>query len=142
MKNLEAQTPAEGILLQSDWGMSKVYKIPCECGCSAEHTLQVEAEESSLIWARIYTKVKTNYWSEFWSKKYDIDNSFLQWLDWTAKDVVNGLATRLKLTWTIWTRGYIECEQDIAMTKQQALNYSETLKTAVDQVENFRNKQL
>jgi hypothetical protein len=102
----------------------------------------VEVDESSLIWARIYAKVKTNYWSELWSKRYDISNSFLQWLDWTVKDLVNGVAIRLKLTWTIWTRGYLECSQDIHMTQQQALNYSETLRAAVQDVENYKNQQL
>lgn len=142
MKKLEAQVPAEGILLQSDWGNSKLYKIACECGCQSEHNLQVEAEESGLIWARIYARVKTNYWGELWPKRYDIDNDLLQRLDWWVKDLVNGLATRLKLTWMIWTRGYLDCEQDIALTQQQALNYSVTLKNAVEQVELFKNKQL
>jgi hypothetical protein len=140
--DLTPQTPAEGIHLNSDWGASKTYVIGCSCGCGTEHCLDVEVDEDSLIWARIYAKVKTNYWSEFWPKRYDIRNSFLQWLDWTVKDLVNGVVIRLKLTWTVWTRGYIECSQDIHMTQQQALNYSETLRTAVQDVENFRDRQL
>lgn len=142
MKKLKAQQPAEGILLQNDWGDSKLYKISCECGCQSEHNLHIEAEESGLIWARIYTKVKTNYWREFWPKRYDYDSTLATWLDWTVKDFINGLVTRLKLTWTIWTRGYLECEQDIALTKQQALNYSETIKSAIRQVDNFNNSKL
>lgn len=140
--DLTPQKPAEGIHLNSDWGSSKTYIISCNCGCGTEHCLEVEVDESSLIWARIYAKVKTNYWSELWSKRYDISNSFLQWLDWTVKDLVNGVAIRLKLTWTIWTRGYLECSQDIHMTQQQALNYSETLRAAVQDVENYKNQQL
>jgi hypothetical protein len=142
MDKLDAQTPAQGILLQSDWGDSKLYKIVCECGCDAEHNLHIEAEESGLIWVRIYAKVKTSYWREFWPKKWDYHSHLATWLDWTIKDFINGLATRIKLTWTIWTRGYIECEQDIALTRQQALNYSETLKSAIQEVNNFQNSKL
>jgi hypothetical protein len=142
MKNLTPQAPAEGISLNSDWGVSKIYKIDCQCGCSANHNLCIEVDQDSFIWARIYAEVKTNYWSEFWPKRYDIKNNTLQWLDWTVKDLINGLVTRVKLTWTIWTRGYIKCEQDILLTRQQALNYSETLRAAVQDVENYKNQQL
>jgi hypothetical protein len=36
------------------------------------------------------------------------------------------------------TRGYIEYEGSIIMTEQQAFNYAETLKKAVEDVKNFK----
>jgi hypothetical protein len=54
------------------------------------------------------------------------------------KDILNGFVTRLKLTWTVWTKGYIKTESTIAMTEQQALNYAETLKSAIQDVKDFK----
>jgi hypothetical protein len=38
------------------------------------------------------------------------------------------------------TKGYLEQEVEIALTKQQALNYAYTLKQAIQDVEDFRDK--
>jgi len=37
------------------------------------------------------------------------------------------------------TKGYIDTESTVHLTKQQALNYAETLKSAIDDLEAFRN---
>lgn len=135
---LKPQTPAEGIMKTGDFGDSKFYKVVCGCGQS-DHNIDFEVESCDTgINVNTYLTTKTDYWSEFVKKRYDIDNSYLQELDWTVKDIINGLVTRLKLTWTIWTKGYIQCETTIAMTEQQALNYSETLKSAIQDVKNFQ----
>ena len=73
-------------------------------------------------------------------KRYDIDSIWLQEFDWAVKDIINGFVTRLKLTWTVWTKGYVQCETVITMTEQQALNYAETLKSAVKDVKEFKEK--
>jgi hypothetical protein len=38
------------------------------------------------------------------------------------------------------TKGYIEYEASIIMSQQQALNYADTLKSAVKDVETFRKQ--
>jgi hypothetical protein len=40
----------------------------------------------------------------------------------------------------VWTKGYVKCETVITMTEQQALNYAETLKSAVKDVKEFKEK--
>jgi hypothetical protein len=45
---------------------------------------------------------------------------------------------RWQKIWTLLTRGYIEYEGSIIMTQQQAINYAETLKKAVEDVETFK----
>lgn len=134
----KSQTPAEGILKSGDYGNSKFYKVACGCGQS-DHNLDfvVEAEDTGVT-VNTYATVKTDYWSQSIKKRYDIDNPYLQELDWTLKDIWNGLVTRLKLTWTVWTKGYIQCETTIAMSEQQALNYAETLKSAIQDVKDFK----
>lgn len=105
-----AQTPAEGILMYKDWGPSKMYKVTCECGCDdCSHMVDVEAEETGVV-VTTYTTQKTNFWSK----------------------------NRFQLIWTLLTKGYVEYEASLCMTKQQALNYATVLQSAVTDVEAFQ----
>jgi len=135
---MKAQTPAQGIMMTGDYGNSKFYKVVCGCG-QPDHSLdfEVEADETGIN-VNTYATVKTDYWTESIKKRYDIDNPYLQELDWAVKDIWNGLITRIKLTWTVWTKGYVKCETVIAMSEQQALNYAETLKSAIQDVKDFK----
>ena len=104
------QTPAEGIMKTNDWGDSRVYRIACNCGDeNHNHNMWVEADEHD-IQVTIYTTGKTNYWSK----------------------------TRWYHIWTLLTKGYIDTESSVHMNRQQALNYAETLKNAITDVETFR----
>lgn len=137
-----AQTPALGILKRGDWGDCKMYQIVCGCGQEYhDHNVEVEADETGVN-VNIYATVKTDYWSETIEKRYDIDNSFLQEIDWFVKDLINSTIRKIKLTWQLWTTGAITTETTISMSLQQALNYAETLKSAIIDVENFRKSKL
>ena len=105
-----AQTPAEGIMKTNDWGDSRVYRISCNCGDeNHNHNMWVEADDSDIT-VTIYTTGKTNYWSK----------------------------TRWYHIWTLLTKGYIDTESTVCFSKQQALNYAETLKNAIVDVDTFR----
>ena len=109
---MKAQTPAEGIMQTNDWGDSKVYRIACNCGDeNHNHNMWVEADEHD-IQVTIYTTGKTNFWSK----------------------------TRWYHIWTLLTKGYIDTESTVCLNKQQALNYAETLKSSITDVEEFRAK--
>jgi hypothetical protein len=69
----------------------------------------VEADDCD-IQITIYTTGKTNWWSK----------------------------TRWHHIWTLLTKGYIDTESTVHLSKQQALNYAETLKSAITDVEEFR----
>ena len=106
------QLPAEGIMKTNDWGNSQVYRIACECGDeSHNHNMWIEAEDTGIA-VTIYTTGKTNWWSK----------------------------TRWYHLWTLLTKGYIDTESVVHLTKQQALNYAETLKSAIIDVEDFRKQ--
>jgi len=108
---MTAQSPAEGILLRKDYGDAKIYNIVCECGdCDHSHEVWVEAEDYGIT-VTIYTQQKTKWWQQ----------------------------NRWKIMWTLLTRGYVERESVLIMSKQQALNYANVLNTAVKDVESFRN---
>jgi hypothetical protein len=107
-----AQQPAEGILKHNDWGDSRVYRVTCECGSSeCDHNVWVEADDTG-VEVTIYTTSRTNFWSQ----------------------------TRWYHIWTLLTKGYIDTQSTICLKKQGALNYAETLKSAIIDVEEFRKK--
>jgi hypothetical protein len=133
-----AQTPAEGIMLTSDFGDSKFYKVVCGCG-QPDHDLNFEVEAADTgINVNTYVSAKSDSWNEAVKKRYDIDSPWLQEWDWFWKDLVNGFVRRVKLTWTIWTKGYVQTESTIAMSEQQALNYADTIKSAIKDVKDFK----
>ncbi len=137
---MKTQQPAEGILKRSDFGDSKFYQVVCGCGQEYhDHNVEVEADETGVN-VNLYITVKTDYWSDLVEKRYDIDNPWLQELDWFFKDLINGLWTRLKVTWQLWTTGAVTAQSTIAMSEQQALNYAETLKLATKEVKTFRDQ--
>jgi hypothetical protein len=138
--DMKLETPAEGIMKTHDFGDSKFYKVVCSCG-QPDHEIDFEVEAAETgINVNTYVTVKTDYWTESLKKRFDIDNPYLQELDWAIKDIWNGLIIRLKLTWTIWAKGYVKVESTIAMTEQQAYNYSETLKLAIADVKDFNKR--
>lgn len=107
---MKAQKPAEGILKRSEWGDSKFYTVMCECGDeSHSHNVCVDADDHRVS-VTIYTTVKSKWWS----------------------------MARWQKMWTLLTKGYVEYEADLIMTQQQALNYAEILKSAVNDVAEFR----
>lgn len=107
---MKSQIPAEGIMKTGDWGDSKVYRIACEChDNSCNHNMWVEADDHNIV-VTIYTTGKTNWWSK----------------------------TRWYHIWTLLTKGYIDTESAVHLTKQQALNYASVLQLAISDVEEFR----
>jgi len=105
------QIPAEGIMKTNDWGDSKVYRVVCECTDSQhDHNVWVEADEHEVS-VTIYATVKSNFWSK----------------------------TRWYHIWSLLTKGYVDTESTVIMRRQQAFNYANTLLSAVDDVEKFRN---
>jgi hypothetical protein len=109
---LKSQTPAEGILIQRDYGDAKVYTVMCECGDgNHQHNVWVEAEDIGVL-ITTYTQQKSKWWK----------------------------LNRWQTIWILLTKGYIEYEATLIMTEQQALNYAEILKTAIKDVKQFKAK--
>lgn len=135
---MEAQTPAEGILKTGDFGDSKYYAVHCSCGNNDDQLdFCVEADDHGVS-VQTFVTQKTDYWTEDVKKRYDIDNQWLQEFDWFWKDIWNGFCTRLRLTRDVWIRGYVKYQSTTIMTEQQALNYAETLKSAIKDVKDFK----
>lgn len=107
---MTTQAPAEGILKRKDYGDSKSYQVVCECGDPGhDHNIWVEADDSNVT-VTIYAITKSKWWE----------------------------MNRWQKIWTLLTKGYVEYETDLIMSEQQALNYSETLKSAVQDTQVFK----
>jgi len=134
------EAPAQGVMKTGEFGDSKFYKVTCNCG-QPDHDVDfcVEADDTGVN-VTTYVTAKTDYWSDTFEKRYDIDSLWLQEFDWFWKDLINGLVRRIKWTWRIWTKGYIKTETTIAMTEQQAINYAHALTSAVEDVKIFKNE--
>lgn len=110
---IKPQVPAEGILLQSDFGYSKTYRIECECADpNHSHTLDIEADEDFGVNVEIWTTVETPIWS----------------------------ISRWKLIWQLLTKGTIKYNAALILREQQALNYVEALRSAISDVKHFKGK--
>jgi hypothetical protein len=106
------QIPAEGIMQTNDWGDSKVYRVACNCHDETHnHNVWIEADDHDII-VTVYTTGKSNFWSK----------------------------TRWYHIWTLLTKGYIDTQSTVCLKRQGALNYAETLKSAIIDVEEFRKK--
>jgi hypothetical protein len=102
------ETPAEGILKRRDWGDAQTYQVVCECqDADHDHNVWVEVD-NHCVTVTTYTTQKSKWWEQ----------------------------SRWRTVWTLLTQGYVEYEASIIMTQQQALNYAETLKTAVSDLTN------
>ena len=129
------QVPAEGILKLKDWKDAKMYKIACECTDSThDHVIWVESDNSNVTVTIYTTQQSVGWWKESLEHDYDIDNRFLSWVSRTYKDIWNSLITRIRITAEIWIRGSIKYESTICLSKQQALNYAETIKKSINDV--------
>ena len=110
---MKAQIPAEGVLLQKDYGDAKVYKVACDCGSDEHsHSVWVEASDTEVS-VTVYTRLRSKWWT----------------------------TTRWQKIWQLLTKGYIELEESIMLSDQQALNYAETLKKAIADVKQFKKPQ-
>jgi hypothetical protein len=113
MRNLKNQQPADGIMKVHDWGNTKTYKVACSCG-DDNHSHNMWVESDSLgVTVTINTQLKS------------------KWISYKT--------SKLNLIWTLLTKGYIEMEESIILSRQQAHNYANTLLRATNDVQEFAN---
>lgn len=133
----KAQKPAEGILMLKDFGDSKYYKISCDCS-NDDHTIdmsidiEVDEDFTKQIELNLYTTQTSDYWNKLvdW-KVHEIDNFWLYSIVNSLHGFINGFFHRLKLTKNIWFDGYLEYSSHHILTRQQAINFAETIKSTI-----------
>lgn len=142
MTELNAETPAEGIMKTYQNANSICYRVDCTCG-SEDDSIEfaVETDFNDIV-VSTYTTQKTDWWSDpaNKNKSYNYDNEFLFNLNYIVRGWINGLVHRLKWSWRLWVDGYIKYQSTIIMTKQQALNYAKALESAIAHLEEQQNE--
>lgn len=109
--DLKVQQPAEGILTTGDYGNSRLYKIICQCGSDDhDHDVWVEADDTGVT-VTIYATLKSQFWS----------------------------TNRWKQMWQLLTKGYLRYETNLMLNEQSAINYAETILSAVEDVKTFKS---
>lgn len=136
---MKYEKPAEGIMKVYESDTTKIYSIPCSCMNDVHSILmEVESDEFGEIMVHFYSTQSTpcGRWEKLadWDT-YKIDNPILYFFANSTKEFINGLSHRLKITKEVWFTGQIKSESVTILTKQQALNFAETLKVAIKDFE-------
>ena len=140
---MKPQEPAEGISQQFSTPDFKCYRVDCSCGNPDDSIdFVVEVDDWQDIVVSHCTTQQTKWWEDNFDKRaaYNIKNEMLYNFVYYAKSFLNSLYHRMKVTWTVWTRGKVEYSSTVILTKQQALNYSEALRNAIIEVERNAEK--
>ncbi len=103
---IEPECPAEGVLKKSGFDDQRRFMVACQCETpKCHHEVNVEISNHREVYVTIYSTLRTKWNVPMW-----------------------------KLIWKLLTRGYIEYEESIVLTKQQAINYAAALTTAVNEL--------
>ena len=113
MGQMITQTPAQGIMLDRDYGDSKSYTIACEChdGNHQVH-MWIELEghsDTKEVELTFYVNTTTPFWKEGFS--------------------------RIKAAWNILIYGYREDQHTLILNKQAALNVASTINQVVKELQ-------
>ena len=111
---MKAQTPAQGISIEKDFGDAKVFNIECDCS-SDDHAVKmwIEVQRDEDI-----PDVEVSFYVTTWTKNW--------WNDWPA---------RLRAVYDILFKGVHKQEHHMLLNKQSALNFVEAIKKTVTEME-------
>jgi hypothetical protein len=110
---MKAQTPAQGISLEQDFGNAKVFNVECDC-TSDDHSAKMWIEVQR---DRDIPDVEVSFYVTTWTPA---------WSDW---------GKRLSAIYDILFKGVHKQEHHMLLNKQSALNFAEAIKTTVAELE-------
>ena len=141
--DLTPETPAQGISKNTQFPGYESYQVSCICG-NPDDTIEFTVDNDDCeVTVSTYTLQRTPWWEDPFKRhqSYKIENELLFQINYYVRGFLNALSHRLKVTWSVWIRGHVEYSQTTIMKPQQALNYSETLKRAVENVSKYQDQQ-
>jgi len=115
---LKAQTPAQGISLDNDFGDAKVFNVECDC-TSDDHAVKmwIEVQRDADI-----PDVEVSFYVTTWTPI---------WAGWSQ---------RLKAVYDILVNGVHKQEHHMILNKQSALNFAAAIESTVKELEAASNK--
>ena len=113
---MKPQKPAQGIMLDRNWGDARSYTIACECG-DREHYPQmwIEVGDESDVELQ---NVTVTFYVETVSPWYRLN--------------------RWRQIWQMLTRGYVKQESTVILSKQAALNLSTVIRNSVNEMQQIK----
>jgi hypothetical protein len=107
------ETPAQGIMLDREYGGSKTYTIGCDCH-NPEHAVNMWIElegdgDCRDVTMTFFVNTTTPFWKEGFS--------------------------RVKAAWDILVHGYREDQHSLILNKRAALNVANTITTVIKELE-------
>jgi hypothetical protein len=111
---LKAQQPAQGIMLQGDYGDSKSFKIECDCN-SDDHSVYmwIEVQRDQDV-----PDVEVSFYVTTWTREF--------WSDWSS---------RLRAVYEILVKGVHKQEHHMLLNKQSAVNFAHAILDNVKEME-------
>lgn len=129
--------PMAGVMKMTEYDDMKTYKIACDCGDNDHmHDLTMTLDQDDHI---IETMIAFNASSERYGKKYRVmvdDGEIVSFF----KNVYNWWQHHITMTYSLWTKGYVEVYADIILNEEFAKNYATVLQTASEDLSNTKNK--
>ncbi len=110
---MKYQKPAQGISLEQDFGDARVFNVECDC-TSDDHSAKMWIEVQS---DRDLPEVEVSFYVTTWTPC---------WRGWKE---------RLKAVYEILFKGVHKQEHHMLLNKQSALNFAETIKRTVKELE-------
>jgi hypothetical protein len=115
---MNAQTPAQGISIDKDFGDAKVFNVECDC-TSDDHAVKM--------------------WIEVQRDK-DIPDVEISFYVTTWTPLWNGWFQRLKAVYDILVKGVHKQEHHMVLSKQSALNFAAAVESTVKELEAANSK--
>jgi hypothetical protein len=103
------------------------YRVACDCGDErCDLTLTLELDEHGIIFLNIYKKLRaSSYWGNYW-------NHF---------DFIRVFWNKIKMTFKIWTQGYIEVEESTVFQNEDHIeNFIKALEEGIVYLQNAHSK--
>ena len=110
---MKPQTPAQGIMLNRNWGTACSYTIACECG-SRDHSANMWIEVGDESDADLQN-VTVTFYVETASPWYSLN--------------------RWRQIWTMLIQGHVRQESALILSKQAALNLSTVIRNSVAEMQ-------
>ena len=115
---MKAQMPAQGIMLERDYGDAKNFKVECDC-TSDDHSVHMWIEVQR---DRDIPDIEVSFYVNTWTAKF--------WKGWPQ---------RARAIWDILVHGVHRQEHHMLLNRQSALNFAETIKREIAELDKLNS---
>lgn len=128
---MEPQVPAAGIMLQKEFKDEIFYTVACDCGstdCEIELSIEVDREFGHIV---------LNHYTTQYTLPSSTPNTYFSYnhplfdTEYKLRAFGYDLYRKLKLTYELWSNGYVKTQHTAILSEQVALNYLTAVNNAI-----------